>query len=133
MSTKPDDSAPGVLDRVRAHPTGRVVLRVGIGVLGAALVALGLALIPLPGPGWALVILGLAVWALEFVWARSLLDFTRRQVRRWSRWVGRQPLLVRCLVGAAGVLLVGATVWASVRFAFHVDLVAVVGHWLARR
>ena len=53
------------LDAIRAKPTGRVALKVTIGVFGGLIVALGIALIPLPGPGWAIVILGLAIWAIE--------------------------------------------------------------------
>jgi hypothetical protein len=33
-----------------------------------------LALLVLPGPGWAVIFAGLAVLAAEFVWARRLLD-----------------------------------------------------------
>ena len=134
MSTKPDEraSSVGLLDRIRANPTGRVALRVGIGVLGGLVVAIGIVLIPFPGPGWAIVILGLAIWALEFTWARSLLDFTRRRVRSWTKWVGRQSVPVRLLIGALGLIFVAAVVWASVRLTFHVDLLAAFVDWLAR-
>ena len=135
MGTKPDEdrSAVGVLDRIRANPTGRLVLRIGIGTLGTLVVALGIVLIPFPGPGWAIVILGLAIWALEFTWAKNLLDFTKRHVQSWTRWIGRQSLPVRALIGVVGVLFVGAIVWASVRLSFGVDLVAVTGNWLTNR
>jgi uncharacterized protein (TIGR02611 family) len=64
-------------------------------------VALGLAAIPLPGPGWLVVIAGLFVLASEFTWAERLLDFTRRHVRRWTDWVTAQRLWVRVLIGLA--------------------------------
>src|SRR3954468_6215804 len=88
-------STVGVLERIRANPTGRMALKVGVGVLGTLVVALGVVLLPLPGPGWAVIILGLAIWAVEFTWARNLLQFTRRQVRSWTRWTTRQSLPVR--------------------------------------
>lgn len=42
-------------------------------VVGALLVAVGIALMVLPGPGILLVVAGLAVLATEFAWARDLL------------------------------------------------------------
>ena len=124
---------PGVLDRIRGNPTGRLTLRIGVGVLGALIVALGLVLIPFPGPGWAVVILGLAVWAIEFTWAKNLLEFTKRHIQSWTRWMGRQSWPVRILVGIIGFIFVAAVVWASVRLSFGVNLVTVIGDWLARR
>jgi len=34
----------------------------------------GLALVPLPGPGWAIVFVGLGMLALEFKWAENLME-----------------------------------------------------------
>src|SRR3954447_14379908 len=108
MGAKGDeDPAPmGVLDKIRATPTGRLALRIGIGVLGGLVVALGIVLIPFPGPGWAIVILGLAIWAIEFTWAKNLLDFTKRHVQSWTHWIGRQNWPVRVLVGIVGLIFV---------------------------
>jgi uncharacterized protein (TIGR02611 family) len=135
MSTKQDQEGPvvGVLDRIRAKRTGRLALRIGIGVLGALVVGVGIVLIPFPGPGWAIVILGLAIWALEFVWAKRLLDFTKRRVRSWTGWIARQSLPVRALIGVLGLIFVAAIVWASFRLSLGIDLLAVVRGWLARR
>jgi uncharacterized protein (TIGR02611 family) len=135
MRTKTDQDRPvlGVLDRVRANRTGRLALRIGIGTLGALVVAVGIVLIPFPGPGWAIVILGLAIWAIEFTWARNLLEFTKRHVQSWTRWVGRQSLPMRALIGLVGLIFVSAIVWASVRLSFGVDLISVGRDWLAGR
>ena len=75
--------------------------RVGVGVVGGAVVAVGLVTIPLPGPGWFTVIAGLFVLASEFLWAERLLEFTKRHVRAWTEWLGRQSPWVRILVGVA--------------------------------
>jgi uncharacterized protein (TIGR02611 family) len=132
MSAKPDGdrSGVGVLDRIRRNPTGRLALKITIGVLGTLVVAVGIVLIPFPGPGWAVVILGLAIWAIEFSWAKNLLEFTKRHVQSWTRWVTRQSWPVRLLVGFAGLIFVSAIVWASVRLSFGIDLVALVWGWL---
>jgi len=125
MGTKADEdrSPTGVLDRIRANPTGRMALKVGIGVLGGLVVVVGIILIPFPGPGWAIVILGLAIWAIEFAWAKSLLEFTKRHVQGWTHWIGRQSLPVRALIGVVGMIFVSAIVWASVKLSFGIDLI----------
>jgi uncharacterized protein (TIGR02611 family) len=48
--------------------------KLGVLLVGVPLVALGIALLPLPGPGSLVILAGLAVLAVEFAWAE-----------RWSR------------------------------------------------
>ncbi|TFV59073.1 TIGR02611 family protein [Geodermatophilus sp. DF01-2] len=98
--------------RLAARRTVDSTYRVVVGVVGGVIVALGLATIPLPGPGWLTVIAGLFLLATEFFWAERLLDFTRRHVRAWTEWLGRQRAWVRVTVTLAtaafvyGVLVV---------------------------
>jgi uncharacterized protein (TIGR02611 family) len=133
MSAKADDDPmpSGVLAKIRATPTGRLALKIGIGVLGTLVVALGIILIPFPGPGWAIVILGLAIWALEFSWAKNLLDFTKHHVQTWTRWIARQSLPIRAVIGVLGLIFVAAIVWGSVKLSFGIDLVKVIRDWVA--
>lgn len=121
------------LEAIRANPTGRIALKVAVGTLGALVVAIGIALIPLPGPGWAIVILGLAIWAIEFVWARHLLHYTRSQVSSWTHWIGRQSLGLRFVIGAVGLVFVCAVVWLSVRVSTGLDLFVFCRDFLAKR
>ena len=65
--------------------------RIGVGIVGRLIVAFGIVAIPLPGPGWLIVIAGLFVLATEFLWAERLLEFTRQHVKRWTDWVGTSP------------------------------------------
>ena len=81
--------------------------------LGLAVVATGIVLIPLPGPGWAIVIGGLAILALEYAWAHRLMLYTRRQVTAWVYWVAKRSWWLRFLIGAAGFVLVAAVLWVS--------------------
>ncbi|MCM0677815.1 TIGR02611 family protein [Micromonospora phytophila] len=119
------------LDLIRANPTGRVALKIFIAVAGAIVVTVGIALIPLPGPGWLLVIAGLGIWAVEFHWARRLLGFTRRHVHNWTQWVKDQSLAVRFVLGAVGLVFVSVVVWLSLKYSLGIDLVASVLHYLA--
>ncbi|MGW4461976.1 TIGR02611 family protein [Micromonospora sp. NPDC004704] len=119
------------LEIIRANPTGRIALKVIVAVVGAIVVLVGLALIPLPGPGWLLVIAGLGVWAVEYHWARRLLTFTRRNVQAWTRWATRQSWPVRLLLGAFGLVFVSVVVWLSLKLSLGIDLVAGALHYLA--
>ena len=119
------------LDLIRSNPTGRVTLKIFIAVAGALVVTVGIALIPLPGPGWLIVIAGLAIWAVEFHWARRLLNFTRRHVHNWTEWVRRQSLGVRLVLGSVGLVFVSTVVWLSLKYSLGIDVVARALHYLA--
>jgi uncharacterized protein (TIGR02611 family) len=78
-----------------------------------SVILVGIVLLPLPGPGWVIIFAGLGLLAVEFVWARRLLRFARRQVGRWTDWVRRQPLLVRAGSIAATLAILAGAVWLS--------------------
>lgn len=82
-----------------------------MGVVGGGIIVGGLALIPLPGPGWVIVFVGLAVLASEFEWAKRLELYARDKVKAWTVWVGRQSLVVRALIGLAAAALVLAVIY----------------------
>ncbi|WP_436971354.1 TIGR02611 family protein [Micromonospora vinacea] len=119
------------LDLIRANPTGRIALKIFIAIAGALVVTIGIALIPLPGPGWLLVIAGLGIWAVEYHWARRLLGFTRRHVHGWTRWVTRQSLLVRIVLGSVGLVFVATVVWLSLKYSLGIDVLAEAMHYIA--
>ena len=52
---------------------------------GFLLLAAGIAMIALPGPGWLTIAAGLAILAGEFLWARRLLDRLKGQFSRLRR------------------------------------------------
>ncbi|WP_405020431.1 TIGR02611 family protein [Kitasatospora sp. NBC_00070] len=54
--------------------------QVAIFLVGLAVVALGVVMLPLPGPGWVVIFLGMGIWATEFVWAQLVLRWTKRKV-----------------------------------------------------
>ncbi len=72
---------------------GRMLVRAVTGLVGAALIAIGLAGIVLPIlPGWALIIAGLLVLAREFPRARGLVDRIRRPLEERGILKRRQPI-----------------------------------------
>ncbi|WP_248959602.1 TIGR02611 family protein [Sphaerisporangium perillae] len=117
------DGFMGWLDGVRSTRTGRLTLKIVVGVVGAALVIGGLLLVPLPGPGWLIVFAGLAVLATEFDWAHRLLQFAKRTVSAWTDWLKRQNWPVRILVTAATLALAAVIVWFMLKLSLGIDLV----------
>lgn len=77
--------------RMHAHPALRRLYLVLVAILGGAIVVGGVILIPLPGPGWLIVFLGLAVLGTEFAWAHRVSAFAKRQLLRfWAWWKARR-------------------------------------------
>ena len=60
--------------RRERHIRRSMAYRVLFVILAFAVLIGGLALIPLPGPGWAIVFIGLGMLALEFKWAENLME-----------------------------------------------------------
>ena len=108
----------GLLDRlyawregVRSRPRHHRAYKITVGLVGAAIVVAGIAFLPLPGPGWVIIFIGLAVLASEFVWAQRLEHFTRRTVRGWNEWLTAQRLPIRILLWAIMALFVAAVLY----------------------
>jgi len=64
---------------------GRSSKRIAVSVVGAALVAAGLAMLVLPGPGILVVALGFAVLGTEYAWAAAALERTKHVAQRAGR------------------------------------------------
>jgi uncharacterized protein (TIGR02611 family) len=101
--------------KMRGNPATAALYRVAVGVVGTLVVLLGIALIPLPGPGWLTVFIGLSILASEFAWAERLLGYARRRVGAWTAWITAQPRFTQAVVGASGMVLLvaAALVFAS--------------------
>ncbi|MEJ2863619.1 PGPGW domain-containing protein [Actinomycetospora flava] len=88
--------------------------RVAMTVLGVLLVAVGVLLLVLPGPGLLLVLAGLVVLANEYPWARRWTEPVRRQAIAAARAsVATRPRMAwTAMVGVA--LVVSGVVWSTV-------------------
>jgi uncharacterized protein (TIGR02611 family) len=62
--------------------TIKQVKRLIIAVIGFTVLAVGLALIVLPGPAILVIPAGLAILSIEFAWARNLLKRMREKLSR---------------------------------------------------
>lgn len=95
-------SGPSSLILRLARGSYRIARRLVIATVGATVVLVGAVMFFTPGPAVLVIPLGLAILALEFVWARRLLRLFRvraRQVSRawqrgdhgyWRRWLRRR-------------------------------------------
>lgn len=99
--------------RARSTAPGRIAWRVGVTIIGGAVIAGGIVLLPLPGPGWLIIFAGLGILATEYAWAARLLRWVRKQVRRWTRWAAARPLWLRLLGGLLVLVVVAGLVAAA--------------------
>lgn len=68
-------------------------------MVGFAVVAAGIAMLVLPGPGWAAIFLGFAILATEFAFAERVRDWLVGQLHKlidylqakWQKMRGKQP------------------------------------------
>lgn len=65
----------GAVDR-----TYKAARRIAIAVVGSTVLAVGVALILLPGPAFIVIPIGLAILSVEFAWARSWLKKVRQSI-----------------------------------------------------
>jgi uncharacterized protein (TIGR02611 family) len=94
-------------------PGGALIWRIGITVVGAAVLAVGIVLLPLPGPGWLIIFAGLGLLASEYAWASRLLGHARRLVAEWTRSVARRGIWVRIAAGLLGLAILAGALVAS--------------------
>ncbi|KQM59506.1 TIGR02611 family protein [Agreia sp. Leaf210] len=94
IGESPQHPVRRVLRRARAwverHPRIRFAYRFAVALLGATVAIVGLILVPLPGPGWLIVFLGIAILGTEFPAAHRLGQWLKRvlakALARWKSW-----------------------------------------------
>ena len=64
--------------------TYKVARRIAVGVVGSTVLAVGVALIVLPGPAIIVIPIGLMILSAEFAWARLWLRKVRRSISSQS-------------------------------------------------
>lgn len=135
--TSREEAAPrsgihGWLDGIRSTRTGRLTLKIVIGVIGAVLVVGGLIMVPFPGPGWLVVFAGLAVLATEFHWAHRVLEFGKRTLSGWTAWLSRRGWTVKILVVLVAAATATAIVYFGLKLSFDLDLIVEAQKLLTR-
>ncbi|WP_078287892.1 TIGR02611 family protein [Mycobacterium sp. D16R24] len=117
-------------DTVRDRPALDIVYRVVVAVIGLVVLGVGIIAIPYPGPGWAIVFLGLAILATEFSWAAKLLHAVRGRYDRFMAWFSTQPQWVRWIGVLFTAALVVATLWVLGALGWVAALLGIEAPWL---
>lgn len=116
-------------DRLRERPRVEFFYRIAVGVIGLIVFGLGILAIPYPGPGWAIVFVGLGILATEFDWARKLLAYARERYDKVMDWFHRQPGYVQVLGGLLTAVFVAATLWLLGAMDWGAELVGLDPDW----
>jgi uncharacterized protein (TIGR02611 family) len=117
-------------EQLRQRPRLEFGYRILIAVVGLAVLAVGIIAIPYPGPGWAIVFLGLGILATEFNWARRLLAFARQRYDWFMERFHEQPAWVQVLAGLFTALIVALTLWLLGALDWMAELVNLELEWL---
>ena len=117
-------------ERIRRRRTTNAVYRTMVGLTGAVVLAGGILAIPYPGPGWAIVFVGLAILASEFAWAHHTLRFAKSRYDGFFDWFGRQSLWVRGAGTLLTTLVVLGTLWMLGALGTIAGWVGVDRHWI---
>jgi tellurite resistance protein TerC len=83
--TEPSDSTTREIEAWTRSLAGsaplRLARRIGIGVVGSAVLGVGVIMLVTPGPAFVVIPMGLGILALEFEWARRWLDRVKDYAR----------------------------------------------------
>jgi hypothetical protein len=103
-----------IRQKVRRLPAGNLIVRIGIFVLGAAFIALGFALVALPGPlTIPPILLGLAIWSLEFDFAQAWLEKAKVPAQKAWDEAKLHPWRTGVVSGGGMVLALVAAILAA--------------------
>lgn len=85
-----------------------VLLRVAYAALGFVLIGVGIAALPLPGPGWLIILAGLSM--LPFRWAQRTIRLIRARIPGVPE-EGSIPLRTWIIMGAIVVAATVVSIW----------------------
>jgi uncharacterized protein (TIGR02611 family) len=88
-----------------------ILFRLGRMAVGFVVLGLGFAAIPLPGPGWLIVGVGLGILAQDFVWAERTLNIVRKRLPQDAD--GRIPARTWVMIGVATLFTMSVSIWWS--------------------
>ncbi|MDT5387212.1 MAG: hypothetical protein QOE04_853 [Mycobacterium sp.] len=117
-------------DRLRDRRGVDLAYRIVVGVVGLAVLTAGIVAIPYPGPGWAIVFIGLAILATEFDWARRLLKYTRGRYDQMMDWFKAQGFWVQALGIVLTAAVVVSTLWLLGALSWAAGLIGFEQSWL---
>ncbi|HTY73565.1 MAG TPA: TIGR02611 family protein [Actinomycetes bacterium] len=102
-------------EHIRRRRTLNATYRLLVLVVGVLVALAGVAMLVLPGPGWLVIILGVAILATEYAWAHRLLQ----RVKAWAQRAADVALDPRRrrrnrVIAIGTVVAAGLTAWAYI-------------------
>lgn len=88
-----------------------ILFRLARMAIGFLLLGLGFAAIPLPGPGWLIVGVGLGILAQDFVWAERTLNIVRKRLPQDAD--GNIPAKTWVMIAVATLCTMSVSIWWS--------------------
>lgn len=61
--------------------TPKLVREISVAIVGTLVVCAGIIMLVIPGPGWVVIFLGLAILSTEFTWANNLRVWLTRKFK----------------------------------------------------
>lgn len=131
------DDSPGIVKRLgrryhhvrHNHRLGFLLRYVTITV-GVLVTAVGAITIPYPGPGWAIVFLGLLILSQELEWAARLRHWIMGKLNALYRDYIDGNLLAQLLLAIGTCAIVLATLWVTGALALFAGWVSLEWAWL---
>ena len=112
-------------DKIRDRRAADIGYRIAVAVVGLAVLAVGIFAIPYPGPGWAIVFVGLGILATEFLWAQRVLTYSKHRYDKSMAWFRTQGLWVQAAGVAITTAVVVATLWLFGAVGWAAELIGV--------
>lgn len=100
--SEPRPSIRRLRERKERHRQRGRLYRISFAAIGIMMILLGVILIPLPGPGWLIVALGVGMLALEFDRMESLLERILDRLEATSEQLSNPQKLLLGLLAIAG-------------------------------
>lgn len=98
---------------IRCHTVLGPLYRVAVFVLGLALILAGIPMVPLVGPGWVVIFIGLFLWSTEFMWARRVTQFVKAEVKTFDQWARHLPWKLKVPMVLASIAFGWFCAWAA--------------------
>ena len=89
--------------RKEQHRQRHKIYRITVAVFGVLVILAGIALIPLPGPGWLIVAFGVGILALEFDWAERLLERILDRIEATTESLSRRQKIALLVLAGLGL------------------------------
>jgi uncharacterized protein (TIGR02611 family) len=102
--------ADKLAERREAHLERGRIYRIGFTVVGVIVTLAGVAMLVTPGPAFVVIPIGLAMLAMEFAWAETLLEKALLHAEKAQETAKEATLVQKALTVVACLLVAGAVV-----------------------